>query len=309
MKACARKLLTWQERGDIVFVLMEGQGLAAMMSGSFHGNSDDNDWDMSVKSRKGVTCNEQNDMCNYWCGGDPNLGSFGFDMLEPTEDNIAAFAAMFSQDDRPLAACIGSWEGMEVLLPDPKGGYFRGLHGGSYWVPPVQGGKELGKWFHEYMDPSKGLFRHFNWLTTFHDGLKRVVDTDGDLTISVEEFLAYVRGNERVNQQWLAATLRERPCIVANAYLHYDFVMRAARLMRILRGSCPGSLRAFFQRRASATCHARNFELFMSVFGAGPTYFEETEDSPDAAKCVERISGGEGSNDGASNLARAQRRA
>jgi len=32
----------------------------------------------------------------------------------------------------------------------------------------------------------------------------------------------YVRGDERVNQKWLKRALEERPCVVANAIIHYQ---------------------------------------------------------------------------------------
>jgi hypothetical protein len=31
-----------------------------------------------------------------------------------------------------------------------------------------------------------------------------------------------VRGDERVNQKWLKRALEERPCVVANAIIHYQ---------------------------------------------------------------------------------------
>ena len=72
MVDCMKKLTNWQNIGDLVFRLMEGQGLGAQTAGGFHGNNDDNDIDMTIFSRKGVE------------GGTlrlvqlTNLGSFGF---------------------------------------------------------------------------------------------------------------------------------------------------------------------------------------------------------------------------------------
>jgi hypothetical protein len=46
MVRCVQQLSAWQEQGEIVFKIMEGQGIAAETSGWYHGNGDDDDLDM-----------------------------------------------------------------------------------------------------------------------------------------------------------------------------------------------------------------------------------------------------------------------
>ena len=262
MLACVRRLATWQERGDIVFRLMEGQALGAQMVGGYHGGSDDDDLDMKMFSRKG-----DDYKTHYtWCGAKAKLGSFGFYALEPSEDNKAAFLAQSQGRGKIVPdSCIGTWEGIELLLLKPENPYVRQQHGGSYWVPPVQGGKKLGARLRAYMDPADELFPWFaSWLVHFHEGLKNGVDTDSNMQISVAEFMAYVRSNDRVNQKWLA---QADPCVVANGFVHYHFMMPTIQLARELRKKCDGMVNA-------TTCHDRNWVEFKAAFGSGPNYLK-----------------------------------
>ena len=262
MLACVRRLATWQERGDIVFRLMEGQALGAQMVGGYHGGSDDDDLDMKMFSRKG-----DDYKTHYtWCGAKAKLGSYGFYALEPSEDNKAAFLAQSQGRGKIVPdSCIGTWEGIELLLLKPENPYVRQQHGGSYWVPPVQGGKKLGARLRAYMDPADELFPWFaSWLVHFHEGLKNGVDTDSNMQISVAEFMAYVRSNDRVNQKWLA---QADPCVVANGFVHYHFMMPTIQLARELRKKCDGMVNA-------TTCHDRNWVEFKAAFGSGPNYLK-----------------------------------
>jgi hypothetical protein len=137
--------------------------------------------------------------------------------------------------------------------------------------------------------------KYFDWLTIFHDGLKRVVDSNEDGAISGVEFVEYVRKNKRVNQKWLIESVIERPCIVANALVHYQFVMKMSRVARGLRDICAGSWWTFAfpaDPAKSQACAERNFVIWKDVFGDGPAYYEEEngpQNSPDAAKCSEAI--------------------
>ena len=161
-----------------MFVLMEGQGLSAQMVGGYHGNADDDDVDMAVYSRKGGGFDDM----NTWCSDlGVSMGSFGFKDLDPSK----SFKAMMRTPLRfglPAnhSKCIANWEGIDVLIPHPDGHYFRTLNGGSYWVPPVQGGKHMGSKFEDYINPDKSHFLWFQWLVNFHDGLRGVVDVDSN---------------------------------------------------------------------------------------------------------------------------------
>ena len=46
MLQCMGRLWTWQEQGDVAFLMLEGNGLAAAMVGGFAGNHDDPDIDV-----------------------------------------------------------------------------------------------------------------------------------------------------------------------------------------------------------------------------------------------------------------------
>lgn len=48
MDACMKQLGAKQEKGDLIFLLCQGQGLAAEVSGSFHGGTDDGDIDLKM---------------------------------------------------------------------------------------------------------------------------------------------------------------------------------------------------------------------------------------------------------------------
>jgi hypothetical protein len=299
MWQCLEKLTAMQNNGDIVFVLMEGQGLAAQMVGGFHGNTDDGDVDMQVFSRTNATMKEHYD----WCNGNTPIGNYGFFPLESDvtklgSSRLAAFKAQVAANhqesvnssrvnfnsrycrenrcnDRELVFlkdlavenyCIGQYEEFEVLLPHPALHYFRELHGGSYWVPPLQGGKSIGRWFVDYMNPKDGLFAYPEWLVEFHDGLN-MIDTDHNEDISVAEFLTYCRTNSRINQKRLDGALQMQPCVVANALIHYQWTMKYRWIARRDRGACASASN-------EAACHAQNWVHYKEMWGSGPAYFE-----------------------------------
>ena len=206
------RLTQWQENGNILFVLMEGQGLSAQMSGGYHGNFDDDDVDMRVFSGLPNTSREKH---YTWCS-DKNidLGSFGFHVVNAPNMSSHSSAHKEQFTGKSLS-CIGRWESFDVLLPHPNAHYFRKLHGGSYWVPPVAGGKEMGQRFEEYMKPDQSLFPWFTWLETFHDGLRQI-DQDANEEISSRSFLTML-SPLHVNQKWLSKARKKQPCFVANA--------------------------------------------------------------------------------------------
>ena len=283
---CIVGLSLLQERGDIIFRLMEGQGLAAQTMGGYHGHDDDNDVDVRVWSRLGihlVSPPSVYDLCDSGL-----IGSFGFYELTPAnhsntsrpDSNTATNKALFLDDIRhrrentyDAGACIGEWDHIPVLLPSPSDGYFRRLHGGSYWVPPYAGGKEMGSALPEYMDPSAALFGYFFWLVTFHDGLRHGVDTNNDGAISVAEFMGYVRrAATGVNIKWLERVLVQAPCLVANGLIHYQHTMHMCNEARLLRERCVGS-------PSIHACHAENWVRFQALYATGPKYFIEGNES------------------------------
>ena len=264
---CLERLTQWQENGNILFVLMEGQGLSAQMSGGYHGNFDDDDVDMRVFSGLPNTSREKH---YTWCS-DKNidLGSFGFHVVNAPNMSSYIRSAHKEQFTGKSLSCIGRWESFDVLLPHPNAHYFRKLHGGSYWVPPVAGGKEMGQRFEEYMKPGQSLFPWFTWLETFHDGLRQI-DQDANEEISSREFFDYVESSPRVNQKWLSKARKKQPCFVANAILYYQHLMKFAGLARNLRNRCEGD---FIPTKEE--CHAENWRFFKAEYGNGPVYFSD----------------------------------
>lgn len=283
--SCLERLVEWQERGDILFILKEGMGLGAQMSGGYHGNWDDDDIDMTVFSRRPDTTR----MKHYeWCSDKGiDLGSFGFHIVDAPNMSSYVLSAQRERFSGENLCCIGRWESFDVLLPHPNAHYFRELHGGSYWVPPVAGGKEMGKKFEEYMNPDTALFKWFTWLKTFHDGL-RTLDQDGDEAISVQEFFTFLESSNRVNQNWLTRARKKQPCFVANALVHYENLMKFAGLMRSLRRRCEADYVP-----SKTSCHAENWRFFKAEYGDGPVYFADEgfdgDKSPDAEACRKRI--------------------
>ena len=132
--------------------------------------------------------------------------------------------------------------------------------------------------------------------------------------ISATEFMDYVQLNKRVNQQWLRHTTQEQPCVVANALVHYQSLMRFSNLARGMRRQCEGRLGflwdfiqriglpqilynayAYYYRGSAAkkTCDLKNWKLFKNEYGEGPAYFEEkrgSKPSKDMEKCLAILS-------------------
>ena len=153
MRKCIQHLVCLQEKGDIVFRIMEGQGIAAETSGHYHGNGDDGDLDIRTHSRLATTKGPNNPygLCRSPEAGDgvTDIGSFGFHQDPTTPNNTKAYQQMSQQPGGIVdmvdgcnmyacSSCIGTWGGMKVLLSHPKDHYLRDINGASYWVPPVQ---------------------------------------------------------------------------------------------------------------------------------------------------------------------------
>ena len=109
-------------------------------------------------------------------------------------------------------------------------------------------------------------------------GLKRVVDLDSNGLITGAEFLAYVRADERVNQKWLTRALDERPCVVANAILHYQTVMGFCELAESLRAECTDN------DNKTSECVMANWVAIQQWYGNGPPYVEEHDDGSGSAE-------------------------
>jgi hypothetical protein len=152
MRKCIQHLVRLQEKGDIVFRIMEGQGIAAETSGHYHGNGDD-DLDTRTHSRLATTKGPNNPygLCRSPEAGDgvTDIGNFGFHQDPTTPNNTKAYQQMSQQpggivdmadgcNGYACSSCIGTWGGMQVLLSHPKDHYLRDINGASYWVPPVQ---------------------------------------------------------------------------------------------------------------------------------------------------------------------------
>ena len=252
---------------------------------------------MTVWSRMGV-----DRLAHYnWCDG-VSLGSFGFVELRPGRPDATCNKALFAADVKSASArayghghatsvqltgarvtdisdnCIGEWEGIEVLLPKPEHGYFRKLHGGSYWVPPSKGGKELGWRMRQYMDPAAALFPYFEWMLASLEGLEKNVDMNRDQVITSAEFMKYVRDNDRVNQKWLSSAIQDTPCVVADAIVHYQHILRMGTLMRAMRAQC----NKMEDRKA---CNEKNWVSFNRTFGGGPQYYFDDGD-PSACSAI-----------------------
>jgi len=73
MYACVQKLARLQEQGLLFFQLMDGQSLAAMVGGGYHGNGDDGDLDIHVASHL-------HDKASQHCKG-VSIGEIGFKRL------------------------------------------------------------------------------------------------------------------------------------------------------------------------------------------------------------------------------------
>lgn len=243
MRECVDRLWQWQEQGDILFQMLEGQGLGATAAGGFHGNFDDGDLDIKMISQL-----QQFPTLYAHCPGF-DLGQYGFQAWPHTE-GTTAFQRYFSNaSDTPWTTaphknaekqawaegemrkwlgngCICQWEEWEVLcVSQPPYNYWRKGHGGSWWVPPMKGGKAVGDDLIHYLNPANSLYGYFGWFAETQGGLAILDKDPKDNMINMREFLAYVRSTPRVNQLWLERATADEPCIVANAQIHYNHTL------------------------------------------------------------------------------------
>lgn len=284
---CLDRLIEWQERKKILFVLAEGHGLGAQMTGGYHGNSDDDDIDIRGLFHLDTTQSEPENWCDTY---DMELGVYGkFSVGKQTETFVKNNARNLTN------YCIGEFESRVVLLTHPKTNYSRELYGGSFWVPPVQGGKDLGRPFLAFFDPKKSRSRRwFSWFEKSHDGIRTLDKSPSDGKISKEEFFDYLTTNSRINQEWLQHVRVHRPCFVANALVHYQHIMRFGNMGRSLRYRCGNKYNRYNWETREA-CTQQNWKLFKMYYHK-PEYFEDEgmhgrseEESKDKDLCLKFI--------------------
>jgi hypothetical protein len=212
------------DSGDVIFIMMEGQGLASETAGGNHGNSDDPDLDIKMISRV-PGMKDMYAHCMPW----NHLGSFGYyPYPADTPDLYPMTTKVLDLDPRkPISglfhsACICEWEGIEVLCPgSPKYNSYR--FGGSWWVPPVKGFKDTGAWIKFYADKSfkLNLYAQIGWARDTVAGLT-TLDANNDGQLVLREVWKYIRGSKRINQLWVDDMLQNDPCVVWNAKVHYN---------------------------------------------------------------------------------------
>ena len=278
--SCLARLANWQAQGHLLLSLYEGSGLGALTSGGFHGDcAGDGDLDVLLSSE--LFPNWVEEHCEVDSGLARNIDKYLY--IKPvagvpfrahlrkqvipylTRDNL------WRRTDLPSGyPCVCEYEGFEMLCPPAK--YFIKLYGGSWWVPSLGGGKNTGHHLRAFMIPPKpnddpdnnddsicvagsgDLFCYFHWLEDTNRGLaNQLVDPNGDGDVSIIEFLAYVRSSKGVNQLWLDHAMREEPCVVANAQIHYNHTLRFSSWAISLRRRCGNRFR-FGNRKCHEEC-------------------------------------------------------
>jgi hypothetical protein len=117
--------------------------------------------------------------------------------------------------------CLGEWEKYPVLLPGNR--YDLHYFGGSYWVPPPNGGmKGVGHRFRGFFNPAESLWAQKTWPVKTRNSLALIDTLPKDDQIAMNEFMKYVRNSSQVNQKWLDYTIENDPCMILNAQIHYN---------------------------------------------------------------------------------------
>lgn len=190
--------------GDMYFVLLEGLGLGARTVGGFHGNADDADIDVYMLTRvdsKSLGCckrgeqtcaeaesNEtgirinsrgQAETCRLmrnghlasYCQNGQRLGNYGTDVAS-SDRSLAMKPQITSKAGVKLRGqmCRCEFEGMELLCADDGDASRRASFGGSWWVPPIAGGKDTGWQLGQFFDPDKPLWQWRTWALTTMSG-------------------------------------------------------------------------------------------------------------------------------------------
>ena len=79
-----------------------------------------------------------------------------------------------------------------------------------------------------------GRWHLHNWLPNTVKGARFVADDCGtkDGRLTLNEFMVFIQQkNPKVNQIWLAETLVSKPCLVWDAYVHYNHTYHAVEYM------------------------------------------------------------------------------
>lgn len=263
MLRCAVNLFEASDRGEILFFLDGGEQIAITALGSFHGNADDDDFDMFLAAA-GANASFDQTTERICPSGGIDFGKHGFVNTGGTQELIAGgeapkiriqiapadahsatglvamFKATFTASHGEF--CIGEWEGMDILTPMPT--KLENRQGLSWWVPPLRrdvvekhGGKGVGAdLLLDFMTPRNkaSLFDAWSWAQTTLANLGSW-DVDRNGKIVAQEFLDCVLTREELNRLWVADMLLQRPCVIANAWIHWDHVYRYLTLGAKLR--------------------------------------------------------------------------
>ena len=185
-------------------MLLQGLGLGARTVGGFHGNADDADIDVYMLTRvdsKSLGCckrgeqtcaeaesNEtgirinsrgQAETCRLmrnghlasYCQNGQRLGNYGTDVAS-SDRSLAMKPQITSKAGVKLRGqmCRCEFEGMELLCADDGDASRRASFGGSWWVPPIAGGKDTGWELGQFFDPDKPLWQWRTWALTTMSG-------------------------------------------------------------------------------------------------------------------------------------------
>ena len=281
MHACVLKLARLQEQGLLFFQLMDGQSLAAMVGGGYHGNGDDGDLDIHVASHI-------HGKASHHCSG-VSIGEIGFKRLTPNgqlkdkplnEQLADVRQEIYRWSLKPRGEgyhgqpyglpCICHWEDIEVLCVGDQTtlNYMEWTYGGSWWVPPNSGGKHTGsRYITDFANPTSTHYTgYWSWLTATLSGI-RLVDSNKDGQISVPEFELYFSSHPKVNQKWVADNRRSgNNCVIANAQIHYNHTLVWGDIMVRLKAECTDV-------QSQAACREKNWGYFQTIWQDPPYVF------------------------------------
>ena len=165
---CMRNLVAHQERGDLLFVVLDGMSLGARLRGGPHTSGWD-DIDMDIVTRiplpvlkeecKGVMLDGSPVSQILWPGA--NKQTLRAALQNTTSEEHGAYL-------KPLSlarACICEFEGVKILCPDKDDRQLLESYGASFWVPPPKGGfrRSSNQHWKQYLNPESGLINCWKW--------------------------------------------------------------------------------------------------------------------------------------------------
>jgi hypothetical protein len=279
MYACMKELVQLQEQGLLFFQLMGGQNIAAMVSGGFHGNSDDKDLDVHIASHL-------HDRASAHCSK-VSIGEIGYKRLskpgelkgKPLHERMADVRQeIYRWSLKPRGEyfhgnpyglpCICQWEDLEVLCGGDTTTYNKveDFYGASWWVPPNSGGKITGvRKLKRFADPRAphSSSTYFPWLIASVNGIKRV-DGNNDGQISVGEFERFASSNPKVNQKWVEENRRSgNGCVLDNARIHYNHTLVYGSMIITMHAECQ-------QRQSPANCPQDRWAYLATIWQEPP---------------------------------------